>query len=98
MNQKRESPLGVKIVDDQLQITIGIETLAFAAERYDYFWEGADDDVKVTDPDEFAKDVVRELESEEEDGTTLVHLMFDKAFRAVVENGGESIYIPKLDD
>jgi len=44
-------------------------------------------DVKVTDAAEFAADVVRELNREEEDGTTPVHLLFDKALAAAVDNG-----------
>lgn len=43
----------------------------------------------VADRAEFAKSVLKELKSEQEDGTTLVHEMLDKAIRSALENGEE---------
>ena len=42
---------------------------------------------RVDDAEEFAADVVNELCSEDEQGTTRVHRMFDAAFEAAVEQG-----------
>ncbi|TIW54190.1 MAG: hypothetical protein E5V54_22730 [Mesorhizobium sp.] len=49
---------------------------------------------KIKDPKIFAKEVLRTLRSEEEDGTTLVHEMFDKAIEEAVEQGAEDIVFP----
>ena len=46
---------------------------------------------KVTDPREWMKAVVDELNHEEEDGTTLVHLMLDEAFEKAADQGAEGI-------
>lgn len=46
---------------------------------------------KVTDAEAFAKEVRYALNAESENGTTRVHLMFDSAFRHVIEQGGEGI-------
>lgn len=45
--------------------------------------------VRVTDPAEWMKSVWYELNRETEDGTTLIHLMFDRAFMRAIENGAE---------
>ena len=39
--------------------------------------------------------ILQELRHEEEDGTTLVHIMLDKAAERAVENGAEGIELPK---
>lgn len=49
---------------------------------------------KVTDPAMFAKEVYRRLNDEEEDGTTIVHRMFDDAIKEAVEQGAEGIVFP----
>lgn len=46
---------------------------------------------KVTDPNAFARDVVSELNREEEDGTTPVHRMFDAVLTEAVEQGAEGV-------
>lgn len=49
--------------------------------------------MKVTDAEEFAKELVRALNDEEEDGTTRIHLMFDAALEFAFEQGAEGIEI-----
>ena len=49
--------------------------------------------VTITNVDGFARDVVRELNSEAEDGTTAIHEMFDRAMACAIENGSEHIDI-----
>lgn len=46
---------------------------------------------KVTDVAGFAKEVVRELNDESEDGTTSIHLMFDAAMAAAIDNGSQCV-------
>lgn len=47
--------------------------------------------MRVTDPVKFAKGVCYALNDEEEDGTTPVHLLFDKAFEKALEDGSEGV-------
>ena len=42
---------------------------------------------QITNLDEFAADLVTQLNREEEDGTTTVHRMFDKAIEDAIERG-----------
>lgn len=42
---------------------------------------------EVVNPKEFAADLVRALNDEEEDGTTLIHKMFDGAIDYAIEQG-----------
>ena len=94
MSKKQaDAPLSVKVTDGRLVISIGISTLAFAAQEcnYCYSYDQTVNDfvhhMKVTDPLLFAKELVTELQEEDEEGTTSVHLMIDKAVEQAVENG-----------
>jgi len=42
----------------------------------------------VTKPEEFARDLVGELNDEDDEGTTMIHRMLDKAFVQTIERGG----------
>jgi hypothetical protein len=46
---------------------------------------------KVTDASAFAKDLVRQLNDEDDEGTTMVHKMFDQAFNDAAEQGADGI-------
>lgn len=46
---------------------------------------------KVTDLDAFAKDLLHELNREEEDGTTPIHRMFDSVIEKAIEQGAEGV-------
>lgn len=46
---------------------------------------------KLTDTALFARDLVRALNSEDEQGTTMVHKMFDAAINEALEQGAEGI-------
>ena len=46
---------------------------------------------RVTDGAAFARDLVHELNAESEDGTTVVHLMFDRAIERAIENGAQGV-------
>lgn len=87
-------PLKCDIEDDQLVIRIGIKTLEFAAEHCPLFY----DDQKRPDPpyihvtnrDELAKDVKRELFREAEDGSSPISDVIDQAINAAYEDGSEA--------
>ena len=78
---QREQVLTVGIEDEQLVIRIGIDALAFALNQQD-------DPMRVVDPVLAADEIVKELKREEEDGTTPVHKLLDKAGYDAWENGG----------
>ena len=80
--------LKVGIEDGEVVIRIGVGVLRTAAEAYEGFSDGEGEKVlRIFDPARFAEAIVRELQDEEEDGTTLVHVMFDKAFHHAVDMG-----------
>lgn len=80
--QRSTEGLSVKIVDGRLEITLGIDILKHAVT----IGVPLDEDA-VTDIDLFADAIMLELRREDEDGTTLVHRMLDKAATNAVENG-----------
>lgn len=79
----QQTPLTVEIVDGKLVISIGVETLAFAV------WHGdvLDDGDRIADVDAFARDVVRQLVDEDEEGTTPVHKLLDEAALTALDQG-----------
>jgi hypothetical protein len=91
-----DAPLDAKIEGSQLVIRIGINTLAFAAEHCPRFYDnekGADPPyVKVTDKRELARDVVRALLHEQEDGTTPLCILLDDAFEFAYGDGSLGFY------
>lgn len=87
------NPLDVKLEGAELVIRIPVDTLAFAAQAGEMWPQ---DDMMnptafITDETTFAKEVVHALTKEEEDGTTLVHRMFDAAFTYITENGCDGV-------
>ena len=76
------------IEGDDIVIRIAIDTLPIA------FAGGVDlgtipPGVKITDAKAFAKEVVYVLEEEDEEGTTIIHKLFDKVMWQAVEGGCE---------
>jgi hypothetical protein len=53
---------------------------------------------KLTDAPTFARDLVRELNREEEDGSTRVHRMFDAAIEAAIDGGADGIEYQEQQD
>lgn len=84
--------------DGALVIRLHADALIAATEASP-FLDGYDPDrrggplVRVTNATEWVKSVWYELNRETEDGTTLIHLMFDKAFLRALENGAEGAEI-----
>jgi hypothetical protein len=87
----RDQQLKVKIADGRLILSIGIDVLCGATEYgVQQYFTG---DVKITDNDQFAAELCRELGNEEEDGSTLVHRMLDKAASTAIENGANGVTV-----
>lgn len=85
-----KNELKTEIKNGVLTISIGLEILAFAIENGpdwdDQYIIDKGDDGKYT---EFGKSMFYALEKEEEDGTTLVHRLFDGAAEYALEQGFE---------
>lgn len=90
--------LRVEIESDELVIRLDLPTLAMAT-RYCPALEHFDDErnrfrkVRITDPLVWMREVQCVLNQEAEDGTTLVHRMFDAAFERAIEDGAEGVEI-----
>mgnify|MGYP000890653391 CR=1 FL=1 len=88
-------PLEATTDDDVLLVRIGVKSLANAVVLSDWaapFSESADDFQRtfaITDPAQFAREVRRALEAEDEDGSTLLTRMLDKAAKAALDDGAE---------
>lgn len=77
----KNKPLTVKLKDDQLQINIGVDILMWALEHAPCC------PFKIVDKDIFIKELISSLNSEEEDGSTLIHRAFDEAANNAFEDG-----------
>lgn len=53
---------------------------------------------KITNEAEFAKELCRELNREDEEGTTPVHRLFDAAINEALEQGAEGIEVIEDED
>lgn len=95
----KNKALSVTVTGGELVIRIGVDTLKWAAEHHEDFWLPSTDKytVAVSAPVKFAREVVKELRREEEDGSTLVHLMLDKAIAEAVEQGAEGLDLDAMD-
>lgn len=72
-----KDPLTYTVENGRLTISIGVETLTWAAmyEPRDTATSG----MVIADADQFAKDVIQELSAEREDGSTLITDAIDRA-------------------
>lgn len=100
MTDKRNVGLEVEIIEGVLVISIGVETFGSVVQFNDDLTEVYDEktgefrSARVTDADLFAEAILYELNAESEDGTTIVHKMFDQAVENAIENGAEGIELP----
>lgn len=81
--------LTIEIIDGVLNISIGLEQLAFAVEHGPDWYGDYKVDPEGEDYFAFGASVKTALEWEEEDGTTYVHLLLDKAVNHALEQGYE---------
>ena len=85
------------IEGDEVVIRIGIDTLAFAIARspsfYDYDKHGACEGpyIKIDDSRLFAREVVRALLHEEEDGSGPLSNLLDEAGQRALDDGAEGV-------
>ncbi len=83
-------PLKIKIVDDQLVISIGVSTLAYALQNGPD-WTGA----IITHNKRFAKDVVDELRDDRsqgcDDDVSMVERMLEEAANRAIEGGSRHV-------
>jgi hypothetical protein len=92
-----DAPLTVDIENEEVVIRIGIGTIAWAFDHMEEnnTWSDEKNDFvqrwKVTDPVEFAKDVVSELTNEEEDGSHPLSRLLDKVSTAAADQGSIGI-------
>lgn len=88
----KKKPFEVRLSRGVLTISIGTDTLALAS-KYQSDWplDKNDKPIEITNTGGFAFEVMRELRAEDEDGTTLIHRMFDKASMRALENGSEYV-------
>jgi hypothetical protein len=98
--KSEDTPLSITIKNDCLIIQIGIGTLAFAFEHSEQN-NPFDDDLnefkrtyKIANKMEFAKDVLRELCDEAENGETIFTRLLDKACLSAVYNGSIGVEDP----
>lgn len=78
------------IENGAITITLLVKKLPIAIEC---MWAAGYSDIryKVTDADVFAKEFVRALNRESEDGTTAIHKLFDAAALEAIDQGAEGI-------
>ena len=91
--------LNCKLKNGVLTIEVGIQTIKFAAENHESFWQPETDKfaLVVSDAARFAKDVRCALLDEEEDGSTPMSRMLDAAIKSAVEYGSEGLDYDAMD-
>lgn len=95
--ESSESSLAVEVKDGVLMIRLGVETLKWAAEHmkannpYDEEMGSFRRLWKITDATKFADDVRHALTEEEEDSSTVLTELFDKAALAAIEDGSIAV-------
>lgn len=82
-NKKEDQPLLIEIKKGILNISVGISTLAYGIRHGDDFPLNT----HIVDEKELAKDILAQLEYENEHGATAIHILFDKAAEAAIERG-----------
>lgn len=93
----REAGLDVSIVGGRLVISIGVDALMVAV-KGGPAWSDQEEEErgwKITSAEGFAADIARELQDEEEDGTTLVHVALDAAIERAIDQGSLNIDLGK---
>lgn len=87
------TPLRCTIQNKSLVIEVGLDVLKFCTEHHPELYEDELDKGRyvVTDIAVFIEAVVDELHKEEEDGSTLIHRMLDRAILDAISNGAEGV-------
>jgi len=96
----RHDPLKCCIEDGVLIMQIGVEVLAHAVKLnpdltvYDDK-SGQWIEPEITDADKFAQAVLEAVRTEDDDGTTPIHIALDNAALNAIEMGAEGITLPE---
>lgn len=84
-----------KIEGGEIVIRVPFEAIPDAAKvAFDEEWGEEEHGIAVVDAAVFAGELVRALNDEQEDGTTLADLMLDKACVNAAEDGAEGLTDP----
>lgn len=88
-------PLTVSIKDDQLVISIGVSTLAYAVTSGPDLWQHI-----VMDEKGFARDIVAELKDDtcNDAGSTSVERLLDEAAYKALESGSKHVATVEVGD
>lgn len=92
-----DAPLAINVEDGKLVISIGISTLTFAfetSEQNNPFNDTLNDfetTYRVTNELQFANEVRRALCDEQEDGSTILTDLLDKAYWNAIDDGCEGV-------
>ena len=93
---KTQDALEIAIEGDHLVIRIGIDHLCNITETADT-WPAKNEDgdpCKITNREQFLNELVAELERDDEQGATSIHLALDQAALGVMESGSEAVELP----
>lgn len=88
----RDESLEITIKGGRLVMSIGVDTLVNA--YHGMFcppYDESRDEVKITDVNVFAKEVLGALQAEEEDGSNPVHRLLDNAMIHAIEQGCDGV-------
>lgn len=94
---KRSTPLTARVEGDELVIRVGVDQLAHAiisADAFHGFSVEADAyvrDFAISGPMGFAKDVVRAMQKESEDGSTPLTRFLDEVAGTAMDDGARGI-------
>lgn len=95
IQMSKNKGIEVKLSRNRLVISIGVYALADAAAMHEAFWDGVSGPdvptIPVTNPRVFAEAVMEALLDEDEEGSTAVHNLLDKAMYDAVEQGCEGV-------
>ncbi len=84
----KDEMIKVELTEDKLNISIGVDYLVHICGEGRAYGLG---EVTVTDREKFLPELVNELKSEAEDGSTLVHHLVDQAVTEALEAGASGI-------
>jgi hypothetical protein len=92
-NKERNQPLICRVIGDRLIISIGIETLAWAAK--DRNGGPVPNRTKVSNKAEWANDVSLAITHEDEIGNSMIHDMIDQAMQDAMDSGSIGLTFPE---
>lgn len=94
---KKDNLLKVELINDKIIISIGLDALALAVENSpDWLDEWKID--SSNNYKDFGESILRYLNYEEEDGTTLVHTLFDNVALEALEQGSPGFIEVETED